>query len=366
MQSLESYIDFSTKGHFAYYLKQSEKHNICMVDPSGYAHQACHIIQKQMFPPKMREKITLLQCTLELSKIMPSISKNIDTNSLMADLCCGRFVYQQDKFEFYNEYLSLNIKELMRQNKIIFIFLDVMDYLVYPYLDGKGYVVHSVILLFLPSENGEYNCHYINSHGQDMAGETSYEVVISRHRTKTYKYSAPAEIVFLEEYIKFLNQMEYENEKIIRINFNRTKKHIYFGADLQAGDYHGVCFTFPLIIWYYFGKYYKSGRGFKSERKNIAFKSGEELIREGNLGLFIESLFMDFCGDYKKMMFKQSTISYVALSPIWLRKRNIKDLQNLIEKKNIYFTKTLLKAFMKFILQPSIKNTVQILASQNI
>ena len=360
MQSLESYIDFSTKGRFAYYLRQSVKHNICIVDPSGYAHQACHIIQQNMFPPEMREKITLLQCTLELNKIMPKISKKEDTNPLMSDLSCGRFVYQQDKFEFCNEYLSLNIKELMRQNKIIFIFLDITDYLVYPYLDGNGYVVHSVILLFIPNEQGEYNCHYINSHGQDMTDDASYEVIISRYRTKKYNYTAPAEIIFLEEYIKFLNQMEYEDEEIIPIHFNRTKKHIYYGVDLQAGDFHGVCFTFPLIIWYYFGKYYNTKRVLEMGEKQVNLKKGKDLIAEGHMGLFIESLFMDFCKDYKEMIFQQSTISYVSLSPYWLRKRHIKALQKLIEKKNIYFTKTLLKSFMKFILQPCIKNSVQL------
>ncbi len=354
MNSLESYIDFSTKGHFAYYLQQSVKHKICMVDPSGYAHQACHLIQKNMFSAEMQEKITLLQCTLELDKIMPNISNNGVTAPLFADLSCGRYVYQQGKkFEYFNEYLSLNIKELMRQHKIIFIFLDITDYWVQPFLDGNGYVVHSVILLFIPSDKG-YKCYYINSHGQDMADGDSYEVIVSSRRTKKYEYSAPAEIIFLEEYIKFLNQMEYEEgEKIIPIQFRRNKRHIYYGVDLQAGDYHGVCFTFPFIIWYYFGKYYNTKRVFETEYGKIEFKKGRSLIKEGKLAIFIESLFIEFCQDYKQLIFKHTTLST-------LRKNNIQSLQNVIEKKNIHFTKTLLKAFMKFILQPSIKKNIQL------
>ena len=347
MNSLESYIDFSTKGRFAYYLQQSVKHKICLVDPGGYAHRACHIIQQNTFTPEMRKQITLLQCTLELDKLLPIISKKEKTAPLFADLSCGRYVFAQNKFEYYNEYLSLNIKELMCQNKIIFIFLDIVDYLVQPYLDGNGYVVHSVILLFVPS-NKSYNCYYINSHGQDMAEYDSYEVIISNRRIKKYDYKAPAEVIFLEEYIKFLNKMEYEDEKIMPIHFKRNKRHIYYGVDLQAGDYHGICWTFPFIIWYYFGKYYNTKRIFNTEYGKMEIKEGRCLLKEGKLGLFIESLFMDFCQDYKKLMVQHLTIST-------LRKNNVNALQKIIEEKKTHFTKTILKAFMKFILQSSIK-----------
>lgn len=359
MNSLESYIDFSGKGRFAYYIDQSVKHKISLVDPAGYAHQACHIIQKNAFTPQMRDQITLLQCTLELDTLLPKISRKEDTAPLFADLSCGRYIYQQNKFEFCNEYLSLNIKELMRQQKIIFIFLDIADYLVQDYLDGNGYVIHSVILLFIPGDKS-YKCYYINSHGQDMAEYDSYEVIMSSRRTKEYKYSGPAEIVFLEEYIKFLNQMEYEEgEKIIPIQFRRNKRHIYYGVDLQAGDYHGVCWTFPFIIWYYFGKYYDTKRTFETEYGKIEIKEGRYLIKEGKLDIFIETLFMDFCQDYKELICRHATVSTT-------RKNSINALQKIIEVKKIHFTKTLLKAFVKFILQPSIKKTVQLPSVNNI
>lgn len=354
MNSLESYIDFSTKGRFAYYLDKSVRHKISLVDPSGYAHQACHLIQQNTFTREMREQITLLQTTVELDKLLPRISKKEETASLFADLSCGRYVFQQNIFEYCDEYLSLNIKELMQQGKIIFIFLDISDYLVQSYLDGNGYVVHSVILLLIPSDKS-YKCYYINSHGQDMAEYDSYEVIMSNSRTKKYEYGAPAEIVFLEEYIKFLNQMEYEaGEKIIPIQFRRNKRHIYYGVDLQAGDYHGVCWTFPFIIWYYFGKYYDTKRVFETSSGKIEIKEGRYLIKEGKLGVFIESLFIDFCQDYKELVFRHSTISS-------LRKNKINALQKIIEEKKIHFTKTILKAFMKFILQPNIKKYVQLL-----
>ena len=35
-----------------------------------------------------------------------------------------------------------------------------------------------------------------------------------------------------------------------------NEKHNYFGADYQSGDNYGICFIFPYLIWYYFGKYY--------------------------------------------------------------------------------------------------------------
>ena len=74
--------------------------------------------------------------------------------------------------------------------------------------------------------------------------------------------------------------MEYEaGEKIIPIQFRRNKRHIYYGVDLQAGDYHGVCWTFPFIIWYYFGKFYDTKRVFETSSGKIEIKEGRYLIK---------------------------------------------------------------------------------------
>ena len=40
------------------------------------------------------------------------------------------------------------------------------------------------------------------------------------------------------------------------IVFENTNKYVYYGANLQEGDYEGVCFVYPQIVWYYFGKYF--------------------------------------------------------------------------------------------------------------
>jgi len=64
MNSLESYIDFSGKGRFAYYIDQSVKHKISLVDPAGYAHQACHIIQKNAFTMPIKHVISFKRMLL--------------------------------------------------------------------------------------------------------------------------------------------------------------------------------------------------------------------------------------------------------------------------------------------------------------
>jgi len=107
------------------------------------------------------------------------------------------------------------------------------------------------------------------------------------------------------------------------------------------------------------GKYYDTKRTFETEYGKIEIKEGRYLIKEGKLDIFIETLFMDFCQDYKELICRHATVSTT-------RKNSINALQKIIEVKKIHFTKTLLKAFVKFILQPSIKKTVQLPSVNNI
>ena len=353
MKTLESYIDFSTKGRFAYYLKQAEKHEISLVNPEGYTHQACHLIKKHLFARSMREKLSLFQCELEINDIMPKISAKENMEEEFSDLFCGRYNYRYNKFEYLDYFLSSAIKEGMDKNKIIFIILDIIDYGVEPLNKKNAYVAHSVILLFIP-EGKKYNCYYINSHGKDMVNAYTFEIIVSNRRTKKFNYSCPAEIRFIESYVAFLNKTESEDSKaIIPIQFDRTPQHIYYGVDLQAGDNHGVCFAYPFIIWYYFGKYYNTKRVFETEWGKVEIKKGSSLIKEGHLGLFIESMFIDFCPHFKRSIFEQMTTKS-------LRKSNIDTLQTIIEKRDILFTKAIVKSFVKFILQPDIKKKVKL------
>ena len=66
--------------------------------------------------------------------------------------------------------------------------------------------------------------------------------------------------------------------KLFNINFfkkkytktdkkNQSKKYdTYFGANLQAGDDHGVCFIYPFVIYYSLGVFYNSKMSCRSTK----------------------------------------------------------------------------------------------------
>lgn len=55
---------------------------------------------------------------------------------------------------------------------------------------------------------------------------------------------------------KFVNHYNRFCDKKHKIYFKNNKKHVYYGPCLQTADNHGVCFIFPIILWYFYEKEY--------------------------------------------------------------------------------------------------------------
>ena len=357
MKLLQNYVNFSNKGRFQDFVKKAEKHGLVDTNLDGYSHKACHLLKKKLFPKKFDEKCLLLQSCVNLRHILSSIRQPADSSAIYNEFVCGRYVYQKDMFTFNYEYLCPNITEAMTQKKIIFIILDIRDYCMCPIMHKKTqkerntYFAHSVTIVLTPTASSDYNCYYINSHGQDLKSSTAYDFIISRRRAKTEKYTEPIDIIFMKSYINWLNKVEYETEGSKPfIHFANNTKHVYYGINLQAGDSHGVCFIYPLIIWYYFGMFYNARRVYELDIGTFKIKNGEELIKSGHLGFFIETMFLDFCPIFKKQFIVHS------MELLDGKKEATHSLQNVVEGRNILFTKVLVKSFVNFITQPIIKS----------
>ena len=89
----------------------------------------------------------------------------------------------------------------------------------------------------------------------------------------------------------------------LEIYYDSTLQHNYYGVNLQEEDVHGVCFIFPSVIYYYFGKYFTEKRELKINGEKKTLPSFKDMLKTGKFNLAIHSCFMDFNKNYKKVIF---------------------------------------------------------------
>ncbi len=80
----------------------------------------------------------------------------------------------------------------------------------------------------------------------------------------------------------------------MNIVYDGTKRHNYYGPNLQCGDDHGVCFAFPLIIWYYLSNFYTRERILKDNTSRVIIPPFEVLLDQKELITLVNSCFTVF------------------------------------------------------------------------
>ena len=138
----------------------------------------------------------------------------------------------------------------MKHKKVIFIFLDLLNYSLDENKNDNDimtHTTHATCLMLFPEENSnKYNAYYFNSHGEAVPNDTlEYEKYITRRRNKKIILGEPLDFYVLKHYIQIMNK--YDN---ININYDYSIKHNYLGANLQYGDTYGICYVFPFYILY--------------------------------------------------------------------------------------------------------------------
>ena len=346
MKQLPSF--FQTKNRIAYTLKKAQKYGMYSMEYENYTHKACRLLNGD---------ICLLQAKLEFNKIIPNINK-FDYSSLI----CG---FYNQKLKYEEEYLHTKIMEEMQQRRVIFIVINIYNYFLD--IDNDG-IHHCTCLIMYPKNKSEYDCMYINSHGQDMLLTNFYELRISRKRKKTYHFEEPVDILLIKNYLQELQTCIYEYDLNVKINYNGTKKHNYYGANLQIGDNYGICFSFPLYIWYYLTTYYMDSRtsilirhGQKQFRqKQIAISSVKEMLQKKQLIFFVYTCFMDMEDAFKGISkinkknkslkdIHKKTRTYTKLS--YNEMYNNITLEKRLEKRATYFTKKIANCIVSFLTQ---------------
>jgi len=321
-------------GKISKLFKKSDKFNLRVCEDNTFAHKACHFIKKH-------DELEILNIYFDLDEIL---------TGKFPYCYCG---FYDENNNFKTEDAFLKLLGLMEKNKTIYIIADINHYYVLLEKNPKKKAyhkkintlqMHSVSIVFYPIDRLKYNVLYINSHGSGIRNEAVFEKKISNTRIKEYKFKKSLHYIFIRKFVDILQYYTNKNfndplfKGTIQLKYNISSKHNYYGCNLQSGDFYGVCYIFPLIIWTYLNKYYHKKRHV-GLRKTIIIPPVAEMLRKGKLELFVKMCFLNFSEEFDKMLLSKSN----------------KHINEFIEKKGTFLIKQILNKFICFISQKEIR-----------
>lgn len=248
-------------------IKQLDKivdnNDVSNVEFDNLIHKVCCHIDSECD----NSNIATLQAYIDLHEFFTSYGDSKEMISQLEASWCGYF--DQDK-QLQEDWFILALNRLMNENKVIFVYLDLHYYFVSKKEQPKYWergdhesVNHSTAMIFYPdrsnlstTSNGtcNYNLYYFNPHGSSQLNETSYSLYISKKRAKDIPLPSHMDGFIVESFVEMFNSTigDYieDDEKKNRIHYDLSKRHNYYGTNLQSIDDWGVCYIFPFMLWY--------------------------------------------------------------------------------------------------------------------
>jgi len=333
--------------------------------------------------------IVMLQVKWDLEKIVPSL---MNPSSPFEDIECG---FYTKRMAYKEEYFDMKLMEEMEKGKTIFVMFNMSNYFLLDIAadkagkEDRAYTHHCTCAIFEPTEDGNYDCFYINSHGTDMLDATSFEVRLTRTRKRELKFSEPIDILCLKAYFKHMRAfLKKYCASDFSINYNETKNFNYYGTNLQAGDNYGICFAMPLVIWYYLGNFYNKRRLLRKDavydKLELVVPCVREMLRDRQLLFFVNSCFAEFHKEYECIIMRYATaqhsyslrnktsfcVDYPKKKREELRKnlsytklthremQMIRELETFLEKKGTHIVKRITSGVVICMTQPYIKQII--------
>uniref|UniRef100_A0A6C0C6F4 Uncharacterized protein n=1 Tax=viral metagenome TaxID=1070528 RepID=A0A6C0C6F4_9ZZZZ len=335
---LEHYLSRGKKGTIGQIIRRLECVGANSFSHDSYSHKAAVLMQKTEFTKKMRQDMSLLYFTADLEDFMHCMERKKGLNDYFEALSTSRYTYKKNIFEYHQEMMIENILYMMNERKIIFFQMGVPDYITFETPQRHAYNAHALCIIMIPRKDN-YDCYYINSHGHTIDTQHYYEFIMSRKRKRKMKLSESADVVFMKALVSHINK-----KSDIKVNYDGTSKYTYRGTNLQAGDSHGVCFIYPLIIWYSIGKYYTRKQVLDTDFGKISVATGKSLMKSGRFNHFIESMFWKFCPKYSKLLCRQCKMKA-------FQQEFSESMETQLEKDNYRFIKMLIGPYISYIQQ---------------
>jgi len=281
-----------------------------------YTHQACKVIAGG------DPNILMLHLHWDFKTMIPMLDNEQALKDIFDTLECG--FYTKD-LVYMPTFSHIALTEAMEEGKLIYIVLSIENYELDEMEEGNEYGHHCTSLIFYPREMNQYDCFYINAHGEDMTLTTKFDDYITRRRYTRYAFDETIDVVCIKKYITFLRQAFVDLESRVQINYDGTKYHNYYGPNLQSGDDHGVCFAFPLIIWYYISNFYNTERLLwdAEMQSSITLPSFQLLLEKKDLIALVDSCFLIFHKKYEDAVWNKEACPISRSSRRGLRGQSI-------------------------------------------
>lgn len=321
----------------------SKAYNCGLSAPTpNQSNQLLHLLKKSTFNKYMTKK-------LEYSSV------SIDFKDFVPHLRDKRFIHKEfDKLEAYfcdnKNFIYFmpigdRIYNLAVERKIIFINIGIDKYFV-DKSESSNYSVHGVCLIMVPRVKWGYDMYYVNSHGNAMNETSFYQTIKTRTRLNRYDFGEPVDCLVMNALKQYLNT-KYK----LDIHYDTSKKHNYFGVNLQEGDNYGACFIFPIAIYFGLGMYFTEKKALIVEGSTRFVPTFKELLKNGNVDLMVETCFADFDKEITKILYKS-----IYKRATKKNKKTLNPLTERVEKAGTIFVKKLVNTFVYFISQKYFKD----------
>ena len=193
--------------------------------------------------------IKCLQLTIDFSEVFECFNTSEKHESILKDNYCGYY----DNGVFKEEFTCNVLSQFMYQKKIICCFTDFCDYtLDVDNNNNNCSITHSTLTILKPDKKGYYFAYQFNPHGRYQINETTYSRYITRKRSQIYNLNEILDVYVMSLFFKTMEtEMDKECNFKIKILYNQSENHNYYGINLQSGDDFGCCFIFPFIVCYH-------------------------------------------------------------------------------------------------------------------
>ena len=318
-------------------LKFIDNNNLAITDGDSQMNKFIYKIKSKIFSKSLSKKMKIINVETDYRTYCDywKCSQSRRLEELYRDMLVS--YYENNVYK--DDFLEDVIVKYTKKKKILFINFNFCDYGLDDDIDYYEYVPHGCVLILLPHK-GKYYAYYINSHGKDLLIYDTYGFKLGKHKKRDIVYDVPVDVMFIGTYLDFLRK--HYNFNVV---YNSSDKHNYYGCDLQSGDHHGICFIFPYIVWYCFGKYYNKERHYFFRGKKITLKSTRQMLLGGNLTECIESFILGLNEKYDTLYFKGQ------MDKSYNREKYTKKLDLILEKSGTVFVKKLLGVFIPFFSQ---------------
>ena len=343
MQTFQEFLTTGRRGNnWATIFKMADESGLDSTETVTPATKTLHSLKRESFSKYMRKKLSYVAADINYRELCLALKagtgEDYIRDELVASFCHGRYC------TVLEDTLVEKIDDDCEERKIMFFNINAEDYCM-DREEEDGYVAHGVCAMLVPRKRKGYDLYYMNPHGEVMKPYTYYELIKTRTRCQKLDFDKEIiDVVVMRSIVDYCNK-HFDHD----IHYDGSLRHNYLGVNLQEEDVHGVCYIFPHLVYYYFGKYFTEKRELEAEGIKLSLPSFKEMLDSGDFNLSIHSCFVEFDTNYKKAI-----MDYIKVVPNTVRVEEeviVGQLITCLEKAKYRFLKNASDSFVSFICQ---------------